>query len=100
MREATYFLGVTEWLIGSLLVRWILEQKVGDYRGPWLMFLYDRNFDNHSLHPGRLGRLRWRVPCNDREGCIPDEGSGPPGCLCVFAPAGSHKNVVRQCDII
>src|SRR5258708_28693448 len=84
--------------IRRTVARWILEQKVGNSRGSRLMFLNARNLDNHSLHAGRLGRFGRRVPCNDREGCIPDEGSGSPWCFCVFAAAGCHKSVARPYD--
>jgi hypothetical protein len=86
--------------IRSTVARWILEQEGGDSRRPRPMFLYARDLDNHSFHTWRLGRLSWRVPCNDRENCIPDEGSGSPWCFCVFAAAGCHKSLTREDNII
>ncbi len=47
------------------LVSRILEQEVGDSRGSWILFCFYRNFDNHSVHAGRLGRFRWRIPRDD-----------------------------------
>ncbi len=92
------------WRLGMAIrravVRWILEQKVGDSRGSRLMFLYAGDLDNHSLHAGRLGRFGRRVPGNDREGCIPDEGSGSLWCCFLFAAAGCPKSVARQYGVI
>jgi hypothetical protein len=95
IRGATYFLGASEWLFGALLFAGFWNKKSGILGAPRLS-----NLDNHSFHTRRLGRLGRRLPGNDREGCIPDERSGSPWCLCVFAATGCHKSTVRQYDNI
>jgi hypothetical protein len=72
-------------------VRRILEQKIGDSRSSWLMFLFCRDDDHHSVYAGRLGRFRRRVPGHDREGCFPDEGSRPFRCVCLFTATRRDK---------
>jgi len=55
------------------------------------MFRIRRDYDDHSIYAGRLGRFRWWIPGHDREGCFPDEGSRPSCCVCLFTAAGRDK---------
>ena len=60
------------------------------------MFLIYRDHDDYSVHAGRLGRFRRRIPGHDREGCFPDEGSSPFRCVYLSTAAGRDKGFAVQ----
>jgi hypothetical protein len=60
------------------------------------MFRIPRDHDDHSVYAGRLGRLRRRIPGDDREGCFPDEGSRSFRCVYLFTAAGRDKGLAVQ----
>jgi|HubBroStandDraft_6_1064221.scaffolds.fasta_scaffold35578_4 hypothetical protein len=55
-----------------------------------------RDHDDHSVQAWRLGRFGRRIPGHDREGCVPDEGSRPLRCVCLFTAAGRDKGRALQ----
>ena len=55
------------------------------------MFRIHRHHDDYSVYAGRLGGFCRRIPCDDREGCVPDEGSGSFRRVCLFTAAGRDK---------
>ena len=77
MRGATWFLGVSEWTFGTLLLG-ILEQEVGHPRGARLQCHLHRHRHDHPIHARRLGRGCRRLPGHDRQCSLPDEGRGSP----------------------
>jgi uncharacterized membrane protein YphA (DoxX/SURF4 family) len=100
IRRATYFLGISEWLFGALLLAGFWNKKLGILGALGSCFSMIATSTIIPLHAGRLGRFGRRVPCNDREGCIPDEGSGSLWCFCVFTAAGCHQSVACEENII
>jgi hypothetical protein len=66
IKGSTYFLGVSEWLFGALLLAGFWNKK--------------------------LGTISRRVSGNGWERCIPDERCGATGCLGVPAQTGPHES--------
>jgi len=71
---ASYFLGVSEWTFGTLLLAGFWDKRLGVLRRAWLDRHLHRDSYDHSVHAGRLGRRRRRLPCDDRQRPLPDEG--------------------------
>ena len=65
MREATWFLGTSEWTFGTLLFLGFLEQEAGNSRRHRFMYYFYGHRDDYSIHAEQLGLIRRRLPGYD-----------------------------------
>jgi hypothetical protein len=84
---ASYFLGVSEWTFGSLLLG-LLGQAARRAGRPGIDRHLHRNRHHHPVYAGRLGRRCRRLPCDDRQRALPDEGRRPARRLALPTEAG------------
>ena len=88
---ATWFLGVTEWTICSLLPGVLGQTARGAWSG-WRYGYIHRHRHHHSVLPQRLGAVGGRVSGNDIQYRVPDEGFCSP-CRVLLSPeTGSRAN--------
>jgi uncharacterized protein DUF417 len=71
---ASYFLGVSEWTFGSLLLAGFWDKRLGVLGALGLDRHLYRDGHHHSVHAGRLGHRCRRIPRDDRKRPLPDEG--------------------------
>jgi uncharacterized membrane protein YphA (DoxX/SURF4 family) len=73
MKASTYFLGISEWLFGALLLAGYWNRTVGilGALGSVVTFICPR--DDHSVHAGRMGPISRRFPGHGRERRVLDE---------------------------
>ena len=71
---ASYFLGTSEWTIGTLLLAGFWDKRLGILRRSRLDRHLHRDGHHHSVHAGRLGRRRGRLSRDDRQCALLDEG--------------------------
>lgn len=55
-----------------------------------MLFVCRHRYD-HPILAERLGKICGRISRDDRQRCLPYEGSGPLGCISVLAKAGLNK---------
>src|SRR5262249_27394516 len=93
IRGAAWFLGVSEWLFGALLLLGFWNKKAGILGAPRWMRLIRVDHNYHSVHAGWLGSVRRWISSNDGAGGIPDEGPGSACCLFLSAETGPGERV-------
>jgi hypothetical protein len=93
VRGATYFLGAAECLFGVLLFLGFWNKKLGILGDLGFCFSMISTFTIIPFMPGGLGGLRRRLPCDDRESCIPNERPRDFGCLFLLAEGGRAQGV-------
>ena len=82
---ATWFLGVTEWTICSLLFLGFWDKRLGVLGAAGATVTFIGNRHHHSVLPQRLGAVGGRVSGNDIQCRVPDEGCGSP-CRVLLSP--------------
>jgi Protein of unknown function, DUF417 len=92
VRGASWFLGVSEWLICALLFLGFWNKKLGILGGPWLMrhLRIDRQY--YPIHAEWLGSV-CRVSGHGGECSFSDEGCGSPCCVGLSAAAGCDESI-------
>jgi hypothetical protein len=85
MRGATWFLGVSEWIFGTLLFLGFLEQEARHSWRARILRHFHRHCNDHSVHARRLGRCCRRVSGDGRQCAVPDEGHRAARGLCLPA---------------
>ena len=71
----------------------ILEQEVGHPRGARFQCHLHRHRHDHSIHARRVGRGCRRLPGNDRQCSLPDEGRGSPCDITLPSDAGPPEGI-------
>ena len=85
---ASYFLGVSEWTFGGSAARGLLGQAARRSGCPRLDRHLHRDGHDHSVHAGRLGRRGRRLPRDDGQRPLPDEGRRSARRLALSPEAG------------
>jgi len=89
IRGGSWFLGVMEWLICSLLFWGFWNKQVGILGAIGSCIRCDR--DDHSIHAERLGSGCRGIPGNDWQRSFSHEGCGALCSIGLFAEAGCRK---------
>ena len=96
IRGASWFLGVSEWLIGSAAVPRVLGQAAWHPRRAWLDRYVHHDGHDHSVHAERMGS-GGGISRHGRQRSVPDEGRGAAGCVDLLAQAGRDaRSAVRE----
>src|SRR5262249_16318316 len=91
-RGPTWFLGVSEWLFGTLLFLGFWDKRLGILGATGSTFTFCGHRHHHSFHAEWMGS-RCRVSCNGRKRCFPHEGCRPSRRIHLPAEAGSGSGV-------
>jgi hypothetical protein len=101
IRGASWFLGVSEWTICALPFLGYWNKLIGILGAARLRRHVHIDRDHHTLHAGRLGRIRRRFSRDGRQRSLPYEGRGtlgrvaPPvetGCDEIGCPRSSRQS--------
>lgn len=93
MKGSTYFLGVPEWLFGTLIFAGFLEQGAGRTRLG--RYLHCHRHD-HPVHARRLGPIRWLISRHGRQRRLSHEGCRSTRRLVLSAQARRHQSEIRR----
>jgi Protein of unknown function, DUF417 len=93
IQGASWFLGVSEWLIAALLFVGFWNQKT---RNSWCrrcMCFIHHDHHYYSIYAEWLGCVCRRVSSNGWQRSFPYEGCGSSCCISLFAEAGCSESV-------
>ena len=92
IRGSTYFLGVSEWLFGALLLAGFSNKKMGALGAFGSVVTFHHDGHDHPLHARWLGPVCWRVSRDGRERRLCYERRSTAGRFVLSAEAGSCQS--------